>query len=88
MPGAPGLHHGHGISSLRSPSARPVGNSAGALTVPLCLFQVHVQKAGVSHSFQHRILYLNFSLKDSLWSGLASLCRTEWSVFLKPERKG
>lgn len=50
---------------------------------PLCLFQVHVQKAGVSHSFQHRILYLNFSLKDSLWTGLASLCRTEWSVFLK-----
>lgn len=78
-----------GTSSLWSPSERQahLKQSWEFSWWLLCLFQLHVQKAGVNHSFQHRILYLNFPLKDSLWTGPASLCRTEWSVFLEPERK-
>lgn len=51
-----------------------------------CLFQVRVQKARVSHSFQHKpgILYLNFPLKDGVWrTGPASLRRARGSVFLE-----
>lgn len=55
----------------------------------LCLFQVNVQKARGNHSFQHRILYSNFSLKDRAWrAGPASLHGLEWLVLLKPGRGG
>lgn len=49
------------------------GNSQGGF----CVFQVHVREGRANHSFQHRLLYLNFPLKDSLWrTGPTSLHRT------------
>lgn len=54
---------GHFLTAARAPGSSKI--VPGVLKVALGLFQVHVQKARVGHSFQHRILYLTSSLKDS-----------------------